>query len=59
MTERQPWATVARDGISPYLPLALAVACVSLFGEAPGSWTLAGGALVMAALVVVARSGRA
>jgi drug/metabolite transporter (DMT)-like permease len=36
-------------------PLAAAVLAYVLFGETPGAWTFAGGALVMSALVVVAR----
>jgi drug/metabolite transporter (DMT)-like permease len=39
-------------------PVGASVLAYLIFGEAPGPWTLAGGALVLAALAVVVRGGR-
>jgi drug/metabolite transporter (DMT)-like permease len=39
-------------------PVAASILAYLVFGEAPGPWTLAGGALVLAALVLVVRGSR-
>ena len=40
-------------------PIGATLLAFAIFGEVPGAWTLAGGAVVLSALVVVARAGGA